>query len=160
MPANPRRVLFVCTGNAARSQIAHALLNRKGLGRFAAESAGAKRAARVHPFALDVLQEIGIDWSGHEPRDVAGLEREPWDLVITVCDPAKEACAVFLGQTAVAHWGLPDPTEVEGDDQAKRAAFRASLRDIDRRLDHLLALPWDQLQGPALAAAVNALARD
>ena len=160
MPANPRKVLFVCTGNAARSQIAEALLNQKGLGRFAAASAGAKRASRVHPLTLEILQEVGIDWSGHEPRAVAGLEREPWDLVITVCDPAREACLVFLGQTAVAHWGLPDPTDVEGDERAMRDAFRATLQDIDRRIDRLLALPWDELQGPALAAAVNALARD
>jgi arsenate reductase len=67
---------------------------------------------------------------------------------------------LFLGHTAVAHWGLPDPAEVDGDERAKRAAFRATLRALDRRLDHLVALPWDRLEGSALATAVNALARD
>lgn len=88
----PLRVLFVCTGNSARSQMAEALLNRKGAGRFAAASAGSHPASRVNPLAVRVLAEHGIEWSGHRPRAMDGLEREPWDLVITVCDRAKESC--------------------------------------------------------------------
>ena len=149
VPANPVKVLFVCTGNSARSQVAEALLNRKGRGRFAAESAGAVPAVRVNPSAVEVLQEVGIDWSGREPRAVAGLEREPWDLVITVCDNAREACPLFPGARAVAHWGLPDPTGL--------TAFRDLVRVLERRFDNLVALPFDRLDGPALAAAVNAL---
>lgn len=142
MRANrPRRVLFICTGNSARSQIAQALLNHRGAGRFAAESAGSTPAARVNPYAVQALQEAGITWSGHAPRSVEGLEREPWDLVITVCDRAKRSCPVFPGHPEVTHWSLPDPAEVAGDDAAKRAAFRETLAEIDRRVDSLLALP-------------------
>lgn len=158
MRANrPLRVLFVCTGNSARSQIAEALLNHKGAGRFIAESAGSRPAARVNPYAVDVLKAYGVDWPGRTPRGVQGLEREPWDIVITVCDRAKESCPVFLGHPVVAHWGLPDPAEVEGEDTTKRAAFRDTLREIDRRLDRLLTLSVEQMEPEALAAAVQAI---
>ena len=159
MRANrPRRVLFVCTGNSARSQIAEALLNHKGAGRFAAESAGSRPAARVSPVAVEVLREVGIDWSGRTPRTVEGLENEAWDLVITVCDRAKQSCPLFLGSAAVAHWGLPDPAEALGDDAAKRQAFRETRRELERRLDQLLALPVERMDRDALAAAVEAIA--
>jgi len=137
----PRRVLFVCTGNSARSQIAEALLNHRGAGRFTAESAGSRPAARVNPYAVQVLKEAGIDWSGRAPRSVEGLEREPWDLVITVCDRAQQSCPVFPGHPEVTHWSLPDPAQVAGDDAAKRAAFHDTLAEINRRLDSLLARP-------------------
>ena len=137
----PLRVLVLCTGNSARSQMAEAILNTKGKGRFEATSAGARPAARVNPYALAILKEFGIPWSGHAPRSVEGLERERWDLVITVCDRAKEACPIFPGQPVLAHWGMPDPAEVEGDDAAKRAAFRQAFLLLSRRIDLLLALP-------------------
>ena len=85
------RVLFLCTGNSARSQMAEALLNWKGKGRFEAHSAGSRPAAQVNPFAIATLREHGIPWAGHAPRGIDGLEREPWDFVVTVCDRAKEA---------------------------------------------------------------------
>jgi len=135
------RVLFVCTGNSARSQMAEAILNVKAKGRVEAASAGSRPAARVNRYALETLREFDIPWSGHSPRSVAGLEREPWDYVITVCDRAKESCPIFPGRPALAHWSLPDPAEVEGDDAAKRAAFRNTFREISRRVDELLALP-------------------
>lgn len=132
------RVLFVCTGNSARSQIAEALLNHRGGGRFRAESAGSSPAARVNPHALEVLREHGIEWSGHAPRGLDGLDREQWDIVITVCDHAKEACPVFPGQPVLAHWGVPDPAAVEGDVVAQRAAFQEALAAISRRVAQLL----------------------
>ena len=132
------RVLFVCTGNSARSQIAEALLNQRGGGRFRAESAGSSPAARVNPHALEVLREHGIEWSGHAPRGLDGLDRERWDIVITVCDQAREACPVFPGQPVLAHWGVPDPAAVEGDVEAQRAAFQGALAVISRRVDQLL----------------------
>ena len=132
------RVLFVCTGNSARSQMAEAVLNRKGGGRYKAESAGSNPAARVHPLAVEVLREAGLEWSGHQPRGLDGLERERWDLVVTVCDHAREACPVFPGGLPVEHWGLPDPAAVEGDEATRRAAFVEALGLIDRRVDALL----------------------
>ena len=135
------RLLFLCTGNSARSQMAEAILNAKGKGRFEAASAGSHPAGRVNPYALDTLREFNIPWTGHPPRSIDGLEREQWDYVITVCDRAKEACPIFPGKPVLAHWSLPDPAEVEGDDAMKRAAFRATFLELSRRIELLLALP-------------------
>lgn len=126
-----QRVLFLCTGNSARSQMAEAILNARGKGRFAAESAGSHPAAQVNPLALETLREFGIPWTGHPPRGLDGLERERWDGVITVCDRAKEACPLFPGQPMIAHWSIPDPIDREG--------FRAAFRLLSRQIDRLLA---------------------
>jgi arsenate reductase len=151
------RVLFLCTGNSARSQIAETILNRKGRGRFIAESAGSRPAERVNPYAIDVLREGGIEWQGHPPRGLEGLSRKQWDFVITVCDKAREACPVFPGQPIRSHWGMPDPAAVEGDDSAKRAAFLDALTLISRRIDLLLALPVEKLERLALGARMQAI---
>jgi len=151
------RLLFLCTGNSARSQMAEAILNWKGAGRFHAESAGSRPAARVNPLAIETLRLHGLDWSGHSPRSVDGLEREPWDFVITVCDRAKESCPIFPGQPVLAHWGMPDPAEVEGDEAVKRAAFRDALLLIARRIDLLLALPIEKLERLVLQDRVRAI---
>ena len=151
------RVLFLCTGNSARSQIAEAVLNRKGAGRFLAESAGSNPAARVNPYAVEVLRDGGIDWKGHQPRGLTALDRVCWDFVITVCDRAREACPVFPGQPVLAHWGMPDPAAVEGDETAKRAAFLDALTLISRRIDLLLALPVEKLERLAVEARVKAI---
>jgi protein-tyrosine-phosphatase len=151
------RVLFLCTGNSARSQMAEALLNLKGKGRFHAESAGSQPAACVNPIAIETLEEYGILWQGHPPRGINGLERQPWDFVITVCDRAKEACPIFPGQPVLAHWGMQDPVEVEGGDEKKRAAFRDALLLIGRRIDLLLELPLEKLDGLAREARIRAI---
>jgi arsenate reductase len=154
---NAYRVLFLCTGNSARSQIAEVVLNKKGRGRFRAESAGSNPAARVNPHAIQALQEAGITWHGHPPRGLIGLDEKPWDFVITVCDRAKEACPVFPGQPILSHWGMPDPAAVEGDDAAKRTAFVDALTLISRRIDLLLALPVEKLDRLVLEAQVRAI---
>ncbi len=154
---NAYRVLFLCTGNSARSQIAEAILNQQGRGRFRAESAGSNPAARVNPYAIQVLRESGIDWEGHSTRGLAGLDRERWDFVITVCDRAKEACPAFPGQPILAHWGMPDPAGVEGAETAKRAAFLDARTLISRRIDLLLALPVEKLDRLVLEAQVKAI---
>jgi arsenate reductase (thioredoxin) len=153
----PLRVLFLCTGNSARSQMAEAVLNRKGRGRFVAESAGSRPAARVNPGAVEALRNGGMEWRGHPPRGLDGLDREPWDFVITVCDRAKEACPVFPGQPILAHWGMPDPAAVEGDESVKRAAFVDALTLISRRIDLLLALRPEKLERLVLKAKVQAI---
>jgi arsenate reductase (thioredoxin) len=153
----PMRVLILCTGNSARSQMAEAVLNTKGRGRFIAESAGSQPARRVNPFAVETLREAGIDWRGRQPRGIDGLEAEPWDIVITVCDRAKEACPYFPGQPVLAHWGMEDPAAVEGDDETKRRAFRDALQLISRRVDLMLALPAEKLERLALQERLRAI---
>ncbi|HEU5304912.1 MAG TPA: arsenate reductase ArsC [Gemmatimonadales bacterium] len=151
------RVLFLCTGNSARSQMAEALLNRRGAGRFVAESAGSHPAEQVNPHLIEVLREAGIEWQGHQPRNLDGLDRQPWDFVITVCDNARETCPIFPGQPVVAHWGMLDPAAVEGDEAAKRAAFLHAFSLISHRIDLLLALPVEKLERLALEARLQAI---
>jgi protein-tyrosine-phosphatase len=151
------RVLFLCTGNSGRSQIAETVLNRKGGGRFKAESAGSRPAAQVNPFAIQVLAESGIEWAGHPPRGVDGLDHQRWDFVITVCDRAREVCPVFPGQPILSHWGMPDPAAVEGDAEEKRRAFREALTLISRRIDLLLVLPIEKLDRLVLEAQMQAI---
>jgi len=158
-PTKPLRVLVLCTGNSARSQIAEALLAAKGRGRIEAASAGSRPAERVNPFAVEVLAEAGIDWSGRTPRGMDGLEREHWDFVITVCDRAKESCPYFPGQPVLAHWGMPDPAEVEGTDERKRAAFHDTFVALARRIDLFLALPMEKLEQMALERRVREIGR-
>jgi arsenate reductase len=153
----PLRVLVLCSGNSARSQMAEALFNQLGRGRVEAHSAGTQPAARVHPLALAALAEHGVTWAGHAPRAIDGLDMEPWDFVITVCDHAKEACPVFPGQPLLAHWGMSDPAEVVGDEGARRAAFREALLLIRRRVELMLALPLEKLERLALEARVRAI---
>jgi len=153
------RVLVLCTGNSARSQMAEALFNHLGAGRIVADSAGSRPVARVNPLALECLERYGVPWHGHPPKGLDGLEREPWDFVITVCDNAKESCPVFPGRTATAHWGMPDPAEATGDERARRAAFDAAFQLIKRRIELMLALPLERLEQLALTQRVRDIAQ-
>ncbi len=157
MTGRPFRVLFLCTGNSARSQMAEALLNWKGKGRFAAESAGSRPASRVNPLAIETLRQYAVPWRGRAPRGIDGLEREPWDFVITVCDRAKESCPIFPGQPALAHWGMPDPADVTGDQMSRQAAFRDAFLVLSRRIDLLLALPLEKVERMVVEARVRAI---
>jgi len=112
--------------------MAEAILNAKGKERFEAASAGSQPAARVNPLALQTLHDFNMPWSGHAPRNVDGLQREHWDFVITVCDRAKEACPIFPGQPVLAHWGMPDPAEVAGDEAMKRLSKGVCRRSVAR----------------------------
>jgi arsenate reductase (thioredoxin) len=153
----PLRVLFLCTGNSARSQIAEKVLNRKGRGRFVAESAGSHPASQVNPYAIETLERHGFFWTGGYSKSVDGLLEKDWDFVITVCDRAREACPVFPGQPVIAHWGMPDPAAVEGTEQEKRRAFDDAILMISRRLDLFLALPIENLSRLALEHRVRAI---
>lgn len=154
----PKRILILCTGNSARSQIAEALLTVKGKGKVIAESAGSRPAERVNPLAVRVLAEAGIAWEGRTPRGLDGLEEERWDLVVTVCDRAKESCPYFPGQPMLVHWGMPDPAEVEGTEEERLAAFRDTLVTLGRRIDLLLALPMEKLERLALQRRIADIA--
>jgi thioredoxin type arsenate reductase len=133
MPSAPIRVLFICTGNSARSQIAEALL--RGLGGAAFEpSSGGTEPKGVNPYTVRVLKEVGIDWSGARSKPLAGFIGGRFDYVITVCDRARQACPVFPGRHQMLHWDLEDPAEVEGPDERRLEAFRRTRAEIETRL--------------------------
>ncbi|HLY14818.1 MAG TPA: arsenate reductase ArsC [Candidatus Limnocylindrales bacterium] len=127
------RVLFVCTHNSARSQIAEALLRRYGGDDFEVYSAGTE-ATRVNPLAIQVLAELGIDWSHARSKVIGEFLDQQFDYVITVCDRARATCPVFPGSSNSLHWGLDDPAEVEGSDADKLAAFRQTQVEVAARL--------------------------
>ena len=129
----PIRVLFVCTGNSARSQIAEALLRQYGGDDFAAFSAGTEPKG-VNPYTIRVLSEVGIDWSAARAKSVREYLGEPFDYVITVCDRARQTCPVFPGDHNSLHWGLDDPAEVVGSDAERLAAFRRTQLEVSVRL--------------------------
>ncbi|HEY5629775.1 MAG TPA: MerR family transcriptional regulator [Candidatus Limnocylindrales bacterium] len=131
--ATPIRVLFLCTHNSARSQIAEALLGRYGGEDFLVRSAGTEQT-RVNPYAVRVLAELGIDWSAAQSKVLTEFVAEPWDYVITVCDRARQACPVFPGAVNSLHWGLDDPSDAEGTDEQKLAAFRQTATEVSVRL--------------------------
>ena len=133
MPATPIRVLFVCTGNSARSQIAEAVLGRLGGAEFDVFSAGTEPKG-VDPYTLRVLAEAGIDWSAARSKSVEEFAGQSFDYVITVCDRARQTCPVFPGSYNSLHWGLEDPAEVEGTDEEKVAAFRKTYMELGLRI--------------------------
>ena len=130
---DPIRVLFVCTHNSARSQIAEALLGLYGDADFEVHSAGTEQRA-VNPYAVRVLAELGIDWSAARSKLITQFLDRRFDYVITVCDRARETCPVFPGSENTLHWGLDDPSEVQGSDAERLAAFRRTELDISARL--------------------------
>jgi arsenate reductase (thioredoxin) len=142
------RVLVLCTGNSARSQMAEGWLRRLGDGRVEAFSAGTKPASAVNPLAVRVMGEVGIDLSGQRPKSVEGFLGQPLDYVITVCDDAAEACPVFPGPVQRIHWSFQDPAKVEGDEQARLAAFRQVRDGLRDRLQSFLS---EALVGQATA---------
>jgi arsenate reductase len=125
-----QRVLILCTGNSARSQMAEGLLRHDAAGRFDVESAGT-HPSRIRPEAIEVMREIGIDISSQRSKSVAAFDGQHFDVVITVCDQANESCPIFPGAPARIHWGFQDPAAVEGDDPTRLAAFR-QVRDALR----------------------------
>ena len=152
---DPVSVLFLCTGNSARSQIAEALLTKKGGERFRAGSAGSHPADEVNPQAMHVLRGIGIDWSGRKPKGVDAIVSEQWDIVITLCDRTKESCSTIPGRPLTAHWGIPDPTRF--DEAEKRAkAFDDAIALISWRLDLMLALPYESMRSYAMEERLRA----
>ncbi|MDQ3803927.1 MAG: arsenate reductase ArsC [Acidobacteriota bacterium] len=128
-----KRVLILCTGNSARSQMAEGLLRHSGGGRFEVFSAGT-HPGRVRPEAVEAMREVGIDISGHRSKSVDEFAGREFDYVITVCDNARESCPVFPGKTGRIHWSFDDPAAAEGDDEARLAVFRRVRDEIKERL--------------------------
>jgi arsenate reductase (thioredoxin) len=129
-----KRVLVLCTGNSCRSQMAEGWINHLLGARWEAHSAGTAPAARVHPLAVRAMAEIGVDIAGGKPEHVDVYLGQPWDLVITVCDSAKETCPVFPGPSSKLHVSFFDPAAAEGTDEEKMSVFRRVRDEIRERL--------------------------
>ena len=150
-----KSVLFLCTGNSARSILAEAYLNHCARGRYRAYSAGSHPAGRVSPFALELLQKSGLPTSGLRSKsweEFARAGAPQIDFVFTVCDSAAaESCPAWPGHPLTVHWGVPDPAAITGSDDDKRRAFKDAFNALGRRIDLFLALPDERVDKPTLA---------
>ena len=156
---HPCRVLFICTGNSARSILSEATLNHLGAGRFEAFSAGSQPAGRVNIYAISALNAAGIPTNGLSSKSwdrFVGANSPPLDIVITVCDSAaKEPCPVLFGDFVRAHWGLPDPPAAQGSFEEITGAFRQAHALITRRLRAMLALPVENMEPAELKRSLD-----
>jgi arsenate reductase (thioredoxin) len=157
-------VLFLCTGNSARSIMAEAILNREGRGRFRAFSAGSQPRGAVHPFALHLLDSLSYDTSRFRSKSwhkFAGADAPPLDFVFTVCDnAANETCPVWPGQPYTANWGVPDPAAIEDDEAVQHAAFFDAYRMLFNRISLFTNLPFEGLDRMSLQTRLKAIGRD
>jgi len=156
-------VLFLCTGNSARSIMAEALLNFWGKGRFQAHSAGSHPKGQVHPLALEVLRWNHVSAENARSKswdEFATADAPPLDFVFTVCDnAAQEVCPVWPGQPMTAHWGIHDPAAVEGTAEEKARAFNKAFRELDARLKIFTSLRLEMLDEMALKRQLEAIGR-
>jgi len=156
-------VLFLCTGNSARSIIAEAILNKSGRGRFRAFSAGSQPKGQVNPHTIALLQGLGYDTSGMRSKswqEFARPDAPKLDFVFTVCDNAAgEACPVWPGKPATAHWGIPDPAEAQGSPAEIALAFKDAYGMLARRIELFLALPIASLEALTLQARLREIGR-
>ncbi len=163
MADRPYNVLFLCTGNSARSILAEAILNKHGRGRFKAYSAGSHPNGTVNPYAIDLLQRVDMPTGGLRSKpwdEFATPSAPPLDFVFTVCDNAAgEVCPVWPGQPMTAHWGLPDPAAVAGSDPEKTNAFRDAFRALERRISLFTSLPISSLDKMALGAKLREIGK-
>lgn len=161
MRERPYNVLFLCTGNSARSILAEALLNHDGAGRFNAYSAGSFPKGAVHPMALEVLQGLGFPHEGYRSKswdEFAAPGAPTFDFIFTVCDSAAgETCPIWPGHPMTANWGIEDPAAVEGEGQ--REAFVQALRYLRRRIELFLALPLPTIDQMALKTKLKEIGR-
>lgn len=159
----PHTVLFLCTGNSARSILSEVLMNVRGGGRFTAYSAGSHPTGRVNPHAIALLQRMGMPTEGLRSKswdEFAAPGAPELDFVFTVCDNAAgEVCPYWPGQPVTAHWGIPDPAAVEGTDIEKADAFREAFRVIDRRVSLLTSLPVATLDRMTLTEKLREIGR-
>lgn len=156
-------VLFLCTGNSARSILAEAILNRQGEGRFRAYSAGSQPKGEVHPFASGLLESLGYDTGFARSKawdEFAAPGAPKMDFVFTVCDSAAgEACPVWPGQPMTAHWGVPDPAAAEGSEAERHLAFAEAYRMLSTRIASFVSLPVATLDRMALQKRLDAIGR-
>jgi len=156
-------VLFLCTGNSARSIFAEAYTNAKHRDRFQAFSAGSHPKAEIHPLTLEYLKDVRIPTDGLRTKswnEFAGPDAPVMDFVFTVCDQAAgEVCPVWPGQPITAHWGVPDPASIEGTPEVCRTAFHRSFLQLERRISLFAALPIDSLDRMTLTKRVQEIGR-
>jgi len=161
--SKPYNVLVLCTGNSARSILGEALINYRGQGRFRAFSAGSHPNGKVNPHALKLLQELNIPIENPRSKswdEFATPGAPTLDFIITVCDNAAgEVCPVWPGHPMAAHWGVPDPAHVEGDDAAKMQAFREAYLTLNERAKHFVALPIEMLSKEQLKQKLNEIGK-
>lgn len=161
--SEPYNVLFLCTGNSARSIIAEAILNKVGRGKFRAFSAGSQPKGRVNPHTLALLQGLDYDISGFRSKSWSEFAKPgapALDFVFTVCDNAAgEACPVWPGQPMTAHWGIPDPAEAQGTDAEIAVAFKDAYRMLLRRIEIFTALPISGLDKLSLQNKLKEIGR-
>jgi arsenate reductase len=160
-PDQPFNILFLCTGNSARSILAEALLNRSGQGKFKAYSAGSQPKGEVHPYALDLLRRMHFDVSGLRSKswtEFAQPGAPKLDFVFTVCDnAANESCPLWPGQPMTAHWGIPDPAAATGTEPEVRLAFAEAFRLLSNRINIFVALPMHSLDALSLQRQLDAI---
>lgn len=163
MPTRPYNVLFLCTGNSARSILAESALNRLGAGRFRGLSAGSFPKGEVHPYALELLERQNYPIEHLRSKswnELAAPGAEPLDFVFTVCDNAAgEVCPIWPGQPMTAHWGLPDPAAVEGSEAEQRLAFADTLRMLYNRISIFVSLPIESLDKLSLQNRLRDIGR-
>jgi arsenate reductase (thioredoxin) len=156
-------VLFLCTHNSARSVLAESILNRSGRGKYQAFSAGSNPRGQIHPCALDLLRNLGYDVSSPRSKsweEFAAPDAPRMDFVFTVCDDAaNEVCPVWPGQPMTAHWGVPDPSNAEGNEAERRIAFVNSYRMLQRRIDVFISLPVASLTRLVLQKKIDEISR-
>lgn len=133
-----KRVLILCTGNSCRSQMAEALWEQLGEGEWQSASAGSKPSGYVHPLAIQAMQELNIDLSQHQSKSLHLLQDQSFDLVVTVCDNARESCPVFPGATETLHWPFDDPADATGTDEEKMTFFRRVRDEIQQTIQNYL----------------------
>jgi arsenate reductase len=151
-------ILVICTGNSCRSIIGEALFNQLGKGRIQAYSAGSQPLGRLNAGAVALLHRHGISTEGFSSKSWDAFENQTIDVAITVCDNAAgETCPAYLQPTPTAHWGLSDPGHVQGTDEEVTAAFEATYRAVERRINAMLALPLEELSKEALVVELNAI---
>lgn len=164
MPEPVYNVLFLCTGNSARSILAEAILNREGQGRFRAFSAGSRPGPAPHPYTLDLLKGLNHDTSFVRSKswdEFAAPDAPKMDFVFTVCDSAAaEECPFWPGQPATAHWGLPDPARAEGTEAERRLAFAETYRMLRARIAAFTSLPLATLDRMALQRRLDEIGKD
>jgi arsenate reductase len=156
-------VLFLCTGNSARSILAESILNHQGKGRFTGFSAGSQPNGRVNPLALDLLRQLDLPIQGLRSKswdEFATPHKIHFDFVITVCDNAAgESCPVWPGQPMTAHWGIPDPAAVEGTEMEKKLAFRQAFKAMETRIKLFLSLPLASIEKLRLKERMDEIGR-
>ena len=157
-------VLFLCTGNSARSIMAEAILAREGMGHFKSYSAGSHPAGKVHPYVLDLLKQMNHDVSKLKSKDwekFAKPRAPKMDFVFTVCDSAAaETCPIWPGQPMTAHWGVPDPAAVEGTEAEMRVAFADTYRMMTNRISIFVNLPLERLDNLKLKQRLEDIGKD